>query len=521
MSVASSGNSVSKDVHSKTQGPRASRPGLEMQEPPAFENPDLRTTVSGLKRAKREDAGRHSCSHDLIRAGLEALDLVDVGVVVTDEAGKLLLANHVAGQILEARDGIEVTSSGAVVIATESGFRPLRIPRRKTAETNLREGQRMGDAVDAAPRRSDKRPLTVLIRSLNPSGVQGNPADPAFLIFLLDPERPTQATENGLRELYEFTATEARLAHLLMSGKTFEECCTQLGVRASTIRMHLGNLFAKTGVRRQGQLVSLLLRSLGMVRTAAVSDFSGKRTVRPKEHHGDEQQVDITAMLAVSLEALNWLDLGIIVLNRLGEILFTNQRATKILIARDGLETTPHGTLSAGQKRWPQSLSSLSRTFSPADAVIAIPRLNGKRPLTLIVRSLNEGEQRSGTQSPAALVFVLDPELAAEATEARLQALFDFTASEARLARLLMEGKTIDECCGPLSICASTARRHLANIFSKTDVRHQGQLVSLLLKSAGTVRVKNDDGLPPPHTVSPRKIAMPYPPAIVSRSIRP
>jgi DNA-binding CsgD family transcriptional regulator len=515
--VASSRNSVSK--YPKTPGARPSRLGLESRNLPSSENAELRTPLPDMGKAKHKDTEHHSCSHDLIRAGLEALDSVDVGVVVTDESGRLMLANHVAEQILEAHDGIEVTSSGAVVIATESGFRPLRLPTRRTSQPGIRNDQSTGDSVDVIPRGSEKRPMTLLIRSLSPGGAH-NPTDPAFLIFLLDPERPTQTTDNGLRELYEFTVTETRLAHLLMAGKTFEECCTQLGVRASTIRMHLGNMFAKTGVRRQGQLVSLLLRSLGMVRTTAVPNFSRKHVIRPASRLGKEQQLDIAAALSASLEALNWLNVGIIVLNRLGEILFTNQRAAKILTEKDGLEATPQGTLSTGQKRWPQSWSSVSRTFSPMDAVIAVPRTNGKRPLTLIVRSLNDTE-RSGAESPVALVFLLDPELASEATEARLQALYEFTASEARLARLLMEGNTIDECCGPLSICPSTARRHLANIFSKTDVRHQGQLISLLLKSAGTVRAKNDDRLAPSTKASPRTIAMPFPPAHLPRSIRP
>lgn len=508
---------MSKGAYSKTQGLRPSRLGLESRKLPPFENEDSHPPISGMRKAKQKE--RHSCSHDLIRAGLEALDSVDVGVVVTDESGRLMVANHVAEQILEAHDGVEVTSGGIVVVATESGFRPLRMPTRRGSQPGIRDGQSTGDTEDVIPRGSEKRPMTVLIRSLNPSGVQ-NPTDPAFLIFLLDPERPTQTTEHGLRELYEFTVTETRLAHLLMAGKTFEQCCTQLGVRASTIRMHLGNMFAKTGVRRQGQLVSLLLRSLGMVRTTAVPNFSRKHVTRSASQKGEEQQLDITAALSASLEALNWLNLGIIVLNRLGEILFTNQRATKILVEKDGLEATPQGTLFTGQKRWPQSLSSVSRTFSPIDSVIAVPRTNGKRPLTLIIRSLNDAE-RSAAESPAALVFVLDPELAAEATEARLQALYEFTACEARLARLLMEGNTIDECCGPLNICPSTARRHLANIFSKTDVRHQGQLVSLLLKSAGTVRVKNDDCLTPSPTAAPRRIGIPFSTANLPHGIRP
>ena len=517
MRVQSSRNSGSKHADSKIASVGASRLGLHLENYIDPENGELPTAISGTQKAKPEDAERHSRSRELIRAGLEALDSVDAGVLVTDELGKLLVANHVAEQILQLRDGIEVSPAGAVLVATDSGLRPLIDSNQKTPQRKTSDGPSMGDAINVVPRGSEKRPLTVLIRPLNSGGVQRQAMDPAFVIFLLDPERPTEATEDELRELYEFTAAEARLASLLMSGKTFAECCKLLGVRASTLRMHLGNLFAKTGVRRQGQLVSLLLRSLGMVRSAAAPHLVQKESAPDAN---EEPGLDVGGVLSASLEALNWLDLGIVVLNRLGSILFTNQRATKILMAKDGLQATPQGTLSTTQKRWPQSLSLPSRTLSPMDAVFAVPRANGQRPLTLIVRSLNVSNQRSGAEGPAALVFVVDPELAVEATEARLQVLFEFTASEARLARLLMEGRTIDECCGPLSIRASTARRHLANIFSKTDVCHQRQLVSLLLKSAGSVRGRSDGHLSHKPRMSPRSMTSPYTPLSTSRGIR-
>jgi len=94
---------------------------------------------------------------------------------------------------------------------------------------------------------------------------------------------------------------------------------------------------------------------------------------------------------------------------------------------------------------------------------------------------------------PAALVFVLDPDLPVQATESRLRQLYGFTSSEARLARLLMEGNALDDCCEPLKIRASTARRHLANMFAKAGVQHQGRLICLLLKSVGIVRVQDDE----------------------------
>ena len=73
-----------------------------------------------------------------------------------------------------------------------------------------------------------------------------------------------------LRELYGFTRAEARLANLLMEGNSLEKCCHQLGIGRTTACSHLQQLFKKTGVRRQSQLVSLLFKSVGLVRTGLV-----------------------------------------------------------------------------------------------------------------------------------------------------------------------------------------------------------------------------------------------------------
>jgi DNA-binding CsgD family transcriptional regulator len=86
-----------------------------------------------------------------------------------------------------------------------------------------------------------------------------------------DPERQANAGLTGLRELYGLTFTEGRLADLMMQGKTIEDCTGLLGIRRTTVKMHLRNLYGKTGVQRQSELVSLLFKSFGNVR-------SGKQT---------------------------------------------------------------------------------------------------------------------------------------------------------------------------------------------------------------------------------------------------
>jgi DNA-binding CsgD family transcriptional regulator len=126
-----------------------------------------------------------------------------------------------------------------------------------------------------------------MVRSLKARSPQPDVAAPSVLVFIWDPQLPVHDTEVGLRELFGFTSCEARLAHLLMEGNTVDDCCTHLDIRPSTVRMHLANLFAKTGVQRQGQLISLLWKSVGMVR--------GKDCIGSLGAHPSINALDISA----------------------------------------------------------------------------------------------------------------------------------------------------------------------------------------------------------------------------------
>jgi DNA-binding CsgD family transcriptional regulator len=120
------------------------------------------------------------------------------------------------------------------------------------------------DSAFAVERNAGKRPLTLFVRAVNTKSDTPSPNEAAALVMILDSAHPVEIAETELRQLYGFTATEARLANHLMEGLSLEECCAAMGIRRTTARMHLRNIFAKTGVRRQGELVSLLLKSIGL-----------------------------------------------------------------------------------------------------------------------------------------------------------------------------------------------------------------------------------------------------------------
>lgn len=69
-------------------------------------------------------------------------------------------------------------------------------------------------------------------------------------------------------------------------------------------------------------------------------------------------------------------------------------------------------------------------------------------------------------------------------SEAQLRGLLDLTVAEARLARLLASGDSLEDVAEKLSIKLTTARSQLAAIFSKTGIRRQAKLVAILSRIA-------------------------------------
>jgi DNA-binding CsgD family transcriptional regulator len=200
--------------------------------------------------------------YHLLTAGFEALDLVNVGLVVTSASGQLLLANRTAEEILKLRDGIELGPTG--LVRTSLKCTPSL---SSLMEVVIKAGGGSRDSVLPVRRPSGRRPLTAVVRAVEGASAE-DPLAPATLLFILDPEISVETVEAELRQLYGLTSTEASLANLLMEGKALDDCCKILNIRRSTARTHLQHLFAKVGVQRQSELVSLLLKSIGLIGVA-------------------------------------------------------------------------------------------------------------------------------------------------------------------------------------------------------------------------------------------------------------
>jgi DNA-binding CsgD family transcriptional regulator/PAS domain-containing protein len=192
-------------------------------------------TVLRLKRHLLA-VGRHGA---LIEEEFEHLD---VGIIILDRAGQVLHANRPAEMAMQDDEGVAASPD---------------MLRQVQAICACPDGRR--HAISRGPSR-----LPLVARAVPLSGLSGERlpvgvrADVA--VFLRDPERKIRDTTALLMEGFGLTPREASLAELLARDLSLADAAEALGISRGNARVHLKRVFSKTGLRRQAELVSLILR---------------------------------------------------------------------------------------------------------------------------------------------------------------------------------------------------------------------------------------------------------------------
>jgi DNA-binding CsgD family transcriptional regulator len=110
-------------------------------------------------------------------------------------------------------------------------------------------------------RPSGSKPFEVLVSPLPPHSSLRCGGKAAAAVFITDPEEEVALDSRALHELFGLTPAEIRLCIALVQRKTVEEYAHDAGISSNTARTHVKRIYSKTGVRRQSELVRLLLKS--------------------------------------------------------------------------------------------------------------------------------------------------------------------------------------------------------------------------------------------------------------------
>ncbi len=186
------------------------------------------------------------------------LDRLALGVVLIRDSGKVWMLNRSARSIVEKQDGIQLHHDRLHAC----GLAPAETFQRLVSQAILGgyPGANPTGGTLLLPRQSGKEPLFLMVASIPaPANQTGRKAAAAAALFLSDPENGMQTPELILRQLYGLTRTEARVASLLVQGKTVEEAAAELQSSPNTARTHLKKVFFKTDTGRQSDLIRLLL----------------------------------------------------------------------------------------------------------------------------------------------------------------------------------------------------------------------------------------------------------------------
>jgi DNA-binding CsgD family transcriptional regulator len=206
-------------------------------------------TMSG---APVVDLLRH-CDADVTE---RLLDRLPQAVVLVDPRGTVARLNERAAAIVAQGDGLMI-HHGVLRCARPADTAALH---RLIGEVAQRDEYGDGTMRCGLPihRAVGRRPLTALVTALCCRNALQN-GETVIVVLVNDPEHAPALDVQMLRDWYDLTPAEARVAMLLASGLRVEEIVERLGTGANTVRTHLKSIFAKTDTRRQGELIRLLL----------------------------------------------------------------------------------------------------------------------------------------------------------------------------------------------------------------------------------------------------------------------
>ena len=183
-------------------------------------------------------------------------DQVAFGVLLVDRHRRVLRANDLATRLLAGETGLLLVNQR--VTATDTSEATLLHDAIERASAGTTHGHAARGPFILVTR-TGRQPLFVVVlhadREITGEVEEGRPVG----LMLIDPELAPLPGSEVLRALFGFTAREAELAALLMTGVSLEEASRALGVAISTARTFLAHVTAKTDSCGQAELMKRLL----------------------------------------------------------------------------------------------------------------------------------------------------------------------------------------------------------------------------------------------------------------------
>ena len=187
----------------------------------------VQTLIPHLQRAVRLHR-RFVTLESRAASAADALDFIEIGVVVTDTAGKILTMNQAAQTIVGTKDGLDVVRQS---LCAESSIETQRLREliRGAGWTAMKKKSLRSGGMMTVSRPSLRRAFEILVAPL-PSTYQAMQNNRRSWCTT-DTELRAKPPERILAQLYGLTDAESRLASSLVQGTSLKQAAEDFWLR--------------------------------------------------------------------------------------------------------------------------------------------------------------------------------------------------------------------------------------------------------------------------------------------------
>lgn len=213
---------------------------------------DLLKSLYGDLSSSFEMASTLAQARSFKASMIDGFDQIGVGVAVLSEDGRVEDANSRMREVMNSGNVLK-SRHGRLIVGTSNLFPGLPALVRRASVGNV-GGARLRYNSPSGEHG------TLLAFSASNAVDWRSAGETKVILLVTDGERQASLPIETLRKTYRLTMAEARIAGLLMDGKTTRLMASELNVRINTVRAHLKAVYAKTGTHSQVELLSLLQR---------------------------------------------------------------------------------------------------------------------------------------------------------------------------------------------------------------------------------------------------------------------
>lgn len=198
-----------------------------------------------------------------VASSLSAIDRLPLAVLLLSRSGDALFANRAATAMLSRTDVLRLERStsgrglGRLVAKAPSATR--EIEKALVAASRVTEVRHFSSVIRVPGEQAAKTWSIQLSRLSQANGFSADGQLPEIIAFLTDPAQPMRVASGLLCRTYGLTPSEERVAVAATAAGSLEELSEILLLRVNTVKTHLRQVYAKTGVGGRAELVRLVM----------------------------------------------------------------------------------------------------------------------------------------------------------------------------------------------------------------------------------------------------------------------